>query len=323
MDYCNTTTDLSRAFAKIEDPSYRGLKEARGYVNHSGNVFKLTGSGFVEAVYEGGVKMSLAANLGAVDAAREFFYDTTNDVLYFYPTGGIPDNFTILYGEDWANVKAACVDIASRDAESILDKKYTIPLPKSPQGSASQPYDRDFTHAVALRACGHILSRVEVPQFDSLGAPQNMSARLLSEGEKIFRQYNAGERAFSWEITPDEIGGHNLFPQSGNTSTGIIQLRGKYDVGGMDDPFWKLKITTGGAVGAAEYAMSFDNGDTYQDPEETSSTWELIAGNIYIRFLEIGGVGDFVQNDVWQIEINSPSREETNTAIRSVPINVL
>ena len=340
VTYCNITTDLTRAFSEVMSPKYKGLKTLSGYVAHSGNVYKVYGTGYVEALYEDNVKGTLTASIATVDAVNEWYYDSTNDVLYFYATGGVPDDHDYLYGDAWDSVVSACVEIASREADALLDKKFTVPIPRSPHGTALQPFDREFAHAVALIACGHIVGRIDAPNFDTTGTALNAAARLLSEGRSVIAQYESGEKSFSWAITADEVGGHNIIPGSSNTSVGVIQTRGTYDpdwsTSGaiytsasdpsimFQDPFWKVKITTAGTVGTATYQTSVDNGTTYNGTDITTSTdWKQITNNIWIRFLAVaGGATDFVLNDTWQMEIYSPTREVTNPSIKSIPVRI-
>lgn len=340
VTYCNTTTDLLRAYSRIEEYGQKCLRTLKGYKNHSENVFKFIAPGYVEAVYEDGTKLT-SYSLADLTVAQRYHYDSTNDILYFYPTGGMPDNRAYLAGEDWSNVKTAAVAIASRDAEALLDPTTPVPVPMSPAGSAAQPYDRDFCHAVALMACGHIVARVAPAVYDSTGAPatDSIAAQLITAGRKIVGEYAEHARAFSWEITPDEIGGHNITPGSSNTSAGIIQVRGEYvpsvattavDAGNAttvyfnQDVFWKIKISTGGALGTATWLYSTDDGTTYNDTAiTTSNQWALIGDNIWIRFLaRAGGATDFIENDTWQLEINSSTRKVSRSPIYSVRANV-
>lgn len=209
MAYCNTTTDLLRAYPKVMD-GFRAQKILKGYLPHTtANIFKLGHTGYVEAMYEDNLVMTAAVNLAAVDAAREYFWDSTTDILYFYPTGGVPDNHSYKIGETMATVLSDCVAIASRDADALLDKKYTVPLPMSPDGSTTQPYDRDFTNAVAQLACAHIISRVSPIEFFVSGEVRegNVAGSLMLQGTRLITEYVEGTRVFSWEVTQDEVGG--------------------------------------------------------------------------------------------------------------------
>lgn len=340
--YCNTTTDLLRAYPKV----FEGFKEQRiisGYKSYSATVWMIGGTGYVEAMYEDTTKMTSVASINLTNSAQKYYYDTTNDMLYFYPTGSTPDVHTYKIGEDQATLLTDATQMASRDAEAKLDVKYESPLPMSPDGTSTRPYDRDFVHAVALLACAHVASRFEIARFDSSGnaAEGNQAAALEAAGNKIIQEYIDGKRVFSWEITEDEIGGHNIRATSTNTSAGIIQVRGKfnpdmrtasaiYPLGSSEstfifsDPYWMVKIVLGGVLGTATFTVSKDNGTTYAGSTvATTNQWTHIDCDIWIRFLTFTTASVFVANDTWQLEIYGPQREITSTGMKSKPIEIL
>lgn len=335
--YCNTSTDLVGAYSRIE--ASRDLRILKGYVQHASAVYKIGKVGSFEAMYEDNLPMTLETSANAINQALEYYYDSTNDILYFYFQSGK----TYRIGEDWASTKTRAVQDASRDAEAILNVKYTVPLWMSPDGTSAAPYDRDLTKAVAKMACAHILSRLQPMEYDNLGNPQNTSAHLYEEGRRALQEYVNGKRVFSWEISPAEVGKYNIRPATGNTSVGIIQLRGTYSQDTsrtssavfpsgstftsylVQDPFWVVKIISGGALGTATFSVSLDNGTTYSGATVTTSNqWLLISSGIWIRFLaRAGSSSDFITNDTWQIELYGPDREVTNPGIRSIPIEVI
>lgn len=345
--YCNTTSDLSRAYSKIAEY----LKGQQRIINHNrlkahttANVYKLPASGFVEAMYEDGVLMTEVVSIPTIDSALEWYYDSTNDILYFYPTGGVPENHQYAIGQSVDTIRTDAVKVASREAEARLHSKYALPLPMSPyatvdDGQVVDPYDRDFMDAVAKIACGHLIGGMDPPVFRSDGTAENISAQLLSAGRFIIDEYVSGKRTFSWDVTPSDIGQAKHTPASTNTSHGIIQLRGEIapdrTVGSPvfeslgspvfeQDVFWKVKITTGGVLGTATYQVSKDNGVTYNGTNIlTSNQWREISNNIFIRFLaRANAATDFILNDTWQIEINAPGRKPVQSSMKSVPVMI-
>jgi len=341
--YCNTSTDLSRAYGRVFEYLKGQQQILRGFLPHTtANIFRKAGTGYVEAMFEDGVKMTEAASLGAVDAAQEWYYDSTNDVLYFYPTGGVPENHQYTIGQDIDTIRTDAVKVASREAEARLHSKHIVPIPMSPSATVSggvvkDPYDRDFIDAVAKIACGHLIGNVEPAVFND-GIPENIAAQLLAAGRGVLDEYVTGKRTFSWELTQSEIGKAKHWPDSSNTSHGMIQLRGEFQpdrttttsvypdlsspVGFNQDVFWKIKITTGGALGTATFQVSKDNGTTYNGTDiTTSNQWAEISNNIFVRFLARANAStDFIVNDTWQIEINAPGRQPLSTHVKSVKV---
>jgi len=324
LSYCNTTTDLVGAYARIE--SARDLRVLNGYKPYTtANVFRIGKVGSFEVMFEDNTPMTLVTSIVLVDSAQDYYYDSTNDVLYFYPTGGVPENHTYRVGEDWSATKTRATQDASRDADALLGVKYSTPIFMSENGTVAAPYDRDLTKAVALMACGHIAARVEPRLYDSVGNPQNTSAQLYESGVRLLKDYTDGKRAFSWEITSPEVGKYNVVPTSTNTSAGIFQLRGKYNpTDDFKDAFWKVKIVLGGVLGTATYALSTDNGTTYGTAAATANTWAELSNDVYIRWLpRIDAAGDFVINDTWQIQLYGEDREITSPGIRTIPITII
>lgn len=325
--YCNATTDLIRAYPRIDE--FREYKTLRGWVVHSGSVYKIGGTGYVSTLFENNLPLTAAANVGAISAGK-FYYDSDTDVLYVQATSGLPTASTNVYksGEDWDVLKTWAIQNASREAESLLDARFPIPVPESPDGSTSARYDIDLARAVAKIACALIASRREPMRTE----PEPNTAQMLyDEGRKILDEYNKAERRFSWEMSKDEIGGFTIRPESDNTGDGILQVRGGHKA--WQDDFWRVKITVGGAVGTAKYQYSTDNGSTYNGTDITTSRlWQEISGalagegvlsedlSFYIRFLDRSGTFDV--NDEWQIEINSAQREDARGRIGSVRMSI-
>lgn len=323
--YCNLTTDLYRAYPRLED--FKEQKTLRGWVTHSGSVVKLGNVGYGEQLFENGLQLTAVADVGSVTAGK-YYYDSGADVLYVQPTSGAVTASTYVWGLDWDTLKGWAVDQASRDVDSMLDARFPVPLPESPAEDVTNKYDIDLRRAAAKIAAAIMISRREPMVFEP---DQNLQASLYNEGKMIIDEYNEGKRRFSWEITADEAGGYQIVPGASNTGDGMIQVRGKHE--SWHDDFWKVKITTAGAIGTATYQYSTDNGSTYNGTDITTTrAWQEITGNIagttllptalsfYIRFLDRGGTFDV--NDEWQIEIISDERANPRSKMTTARIDV-
>ncbi len=86
--YCNTTSDLVRAYPRIME-QFRERRTITGYKAYTtANVFMIGGTGYIEAMYEDDTKMTAAASIVTVDAAQEYYYDATNDTLRVFVLAG-------------------------------------------------------------------------------------------------------------------------------------------------------------------------------------------------------------------------------------------
>ena len=313
MPYCNATTDLYRIYPGIED--FKQQKTLRGWVVHSGDVYKISNVGYGETLFENNLQLIAVASIAAILAGK-YFYDADTDIIYVQPTSGTAAQNAYKWGNDWDALKTWAVTRATERVEAILDRTFPIPIPENPYGTSTAKWDGSLIDATAYIACSLISGRREPAKFNSDGSGANLTADLFVSGKSIVDQYNKGELHFSWQITSDEIAGYNVIPTNTNTSIGMFQLRGEYT--GEDDAVWKIKITLAGALGTAKYALSKDNGLTYATAILTSITWTDLGGGIEIRFFERGGGSlAFILNDSWQIDITSkygvPSQSRMGT----------
>lgn len=326
--YSNATTDLVRAFARIEE--YKQQKTLRGWVVHSGSVFKLGNTGYVEALFENDLQLTKVTSLNDV-AAGKFFYDANLDILYAQATSGNITDAGKIYkaGDDWDALKDWAIDQASTDIEALLDARFPRPVPESPHATAAEKWDPDLRMACAKIACSHIAARREPKIYEPT---PNVPAQLEIEGRRIIEEYNSGARRFSWELTRDEAGQAQAHPLSTSTGDGVLQAKAWYD--GVQEFFARVKIVTGGAVGVAEYQYSFDDGATWNgEAIATSNLWKQITGlvasavqsseeleGIWVRFFDRGGTFDV--GDEWQIEVQSSKLSMPRSPIGSARISM-
>ncbi len=318
--YCNTTTDLARAYSRIEE--FKEQRTFRGWVLHSGSVYKIGNTGYVSQLFENNLQLTAAATLGTI-AAGKFYYDSDVDVLYVQATSGLPTDSTNIYrgGEDWDGLKTWAVAQASGIIEGALDPQFPRPLPESPLATSTTKYDAPLILATAYIAAALIVGRREPPAFNADGSAANVSAQLRAAGELIITRYNKREYLFSWEVSEDEVGGVEVTPSSTNTSQGILQVRGQYT--GSEDAYWIVKISTGGDLGTAQYQLSTDNGANYATAITTVATnlWVSLANGIEVRFLGRGGAAsNFIVNDTWQIVVTSSDRSQSRPRMGSVSL---
>jgi hypothetical protein len=166
-----------------------------------------------------------------------------------------------------------------------------------------------------------LVGRQDAAKFNMDGSSANVAADLFMLSKKIIDQYNNGEMAFSWQITKDEIGGYEIFPATTNTSVGMFQLRGEYT--GDEDDTWKIKVTTGGALGTGAYALSLDGGTTYETAVTTVDThaWQTLSNGVDIRWFDRGGAASsLIVNDTWTIELTRSTATQTRSRVGSITL---
>lgn len=316
-NYCNITTDLYRAYPRVEE--FLQAKTVKGWVVDSGSRYKISGVGYAEQLIENGTQMTAAASAAAVDAAGEYFYDADADTLYAQAISGLVTDSGKVYhwGIDRDTLKSWAVERASQEIEARLDNRFPIPLLEDPRGSSTRKWDGPIIQATALMACAIMAARKEPKRYDANGGPENIAAELEAGAIKIIEGYNDGKLRFSWELTPDEIGAGELVPASANTSVGMFQIKGEY-TGTQEQP-WVIKITTAGQVGTAKFKLSTDGGTTFGAETTTSKAWTSLSGGFYIRFFDRGGSAStaFVVNDQWDMMVVPTTASLTRTRIGS------
>lgn len=317
-NYCNATTDLFRAYPRIEE--YKELRTLRGFVVHSGSVYKIGNVGYGEQLIENNLPLTAVTTLQSV-AAGKYYYDADTDILYVQATSGAVTDAANVYrwGSDWDTLKSWAVQQASEMLEGMLDARFPTPLPENPFGSSTRRYDGIIIQTTAQLACSLLVGRREPADFASDGSANNLSARLWNAALNNVAQLNDGRIRLQYEVTPDEIGGAQIISGSANTSVGMIQLRGMYS--GADDALWMLKITTGGDLGTARYKISTDNGATYSGEETTAVTWTSIGSGLEVRFFaRSGGSSSFVVTDTWQLVLTASDRAQSRPRVGSATL---
>mgnify|MGYP001584764801 CR=1 FL=1 len=320
IEYCNLTTDIYRAYPRIEE--FKVQKTMRGWVLHSGSVYKKANVGYGEMLFENNLPMAAVASVATI-AAGKFYYDAANDILYAQSTTGtmVTTTNAYLWGVDWDTLKEWAVEQASGRIEALLDQKFPIPIPENSRGTSTQHWDLPIIQATALMACSLIVSRQEPMKFNPDGSGANAAADLFLAAKSIVDQYNAGTMAFSWELTKDEIGSYYIVPGSSNTSVGMFQLRGAYN--GAEDETWVIKIITGGALATATYKLSQDNGATYGSVVTTLAThaWQTLGNGLEIRFFDRGATTTaFIADNTWQIFLTASTNSQSRSGIGSIKL---
>ena len=315
--YCNITTDLTDAYARIEEYAAMRMR-LEGFEAYSGSVYKLENSGHVEKLYEDGTELVEVDSLGEVNGAGKWYYDSSEDVLYVWCSDGAdPDTHEMERGFDWTALKTRMRNQAQDEIDAMLDKRFPRPIPQSRGYWTTNKYDIPLVRATAFLTCANI-----VKMFGNYELAERLRKQVTDPetGGGIIDRYNSGELRFSWETSPDEAGHWDLEPDSGNNGDGFIEVRGLYgglateefweegEVPLVEEEVWLVEIDKAGAVGTATFKWSRDNGETWEETEqETDYEWISLAAGIKIRFWDRGG--EFALGDKWRIYLH-PRRSE-------------
>jgi len=319
--YCNTTTDLQRAFTNIENYNHREVVKTWTIVSGQADTYSHRGTGYVNMVFDDTVPLTVQTSIANVQSnVGSFYYDSTNDILYVHQTGaGDPDTSTIEVTpyDIWANFKQQSVYDAMSELEAMLDPKFPIPLPMARHPYAisgeTRHYEYDIVQVTAILACKNIIQGVNPGDM----IIKTLMSMLINEDETgIIDEHRSGKRAFKFEMSGDE---HRavIEPKSVTSGSGRLIVYGEYTGGRRDT--WLITITTGGAIDESttpKFKVSFDNGTTDHMTDLQGAYGEqLIKDGVYLAFDD--REGNFTQNDTWIIHVEPAGEMAGNASLRS------
>jgi hypothetical protein len=242
-------------------------------------------------------------NLGAgqssvsdVNANGRWYYDDSNDAVYYYNDTTNPNDMLIESGDDWDTLRTRYISNAEKYLDSRLDGK----LPRKQFKDKDGNYDYSIVRTTALIAC-YFLIRANDPTSEVGNA-------LFEEAERNILSLNDGSTKLSWQVSGDASKGV-IRQVSVSGAINIVDTRGHYY-----DVYDKVgvKITTAGAIGTAIYSVwhkdadklgseRMNNSEVADYTETINGQYQPLANDVYIRFA--GDTADTATlNDKWEIE---------------------
>jgi hypothetical protein len=323
VEYCNLDKDLTDVVADIRQ--VRGLEKVDGpWRKHSGNIYVLRNSGYVEMVFENGRELAsvdLTADPPETEddiTAGEFYYKASEDALYVETlNSGSPQLVDIHFGPDWLAMATRMRAQASEMVEGWLRSIYATPFQKVPDTDLSRSgrkYDYWIIKAVAKVTCALILRQfnhndrrarqlmleVNTPAFDEDTGPEDGSPGIIQE-------IRSGNITLNTQVDNRLSGGVNIFEQSSNTGNGYCDYWQGSRFSGSSKQIWLVEIDTAGDIDAATFKLSRDDGRTF---DKTLEPVRRASGN-HNRRISLGrGVevefttdtgGQFEVGDKWRL----------------------
>ena len=294
MAYC-TNRDLKDVFPSIDE--FDTKTAVYGWVVDSSNRYKAHNVGLVTQLFANGENLGNAQSAYTdVDTNGEWFYDDTNDIVYYNNSATNPNDMLMESGDDWDSIRTRYIDNAGKYLDSRLDGR----LPREQFKDQDGNYDYIIVRTTALLACSFLI-RASQPTSEIADA-------LFEESEKNILSLNEGSTKLSWQVTGDSSQGViREISVSGNLR--IVDTRGQYH-----DIYDRIgvKITTAGALGTAKYSVWLKDGDNLGAERMNNSEdadyvdtingqYQTLASGVDIRFA--GDTADTATlNDKWEIE---------------------
>lgn len=317
-----TVSDLRDVYPNID--SYDTKSPVYGWEVESGSQYRANDCGLINQLFANGKDLGSAqADKASVTVNDEWFYDSTEDTVYYFNSATNPADMLMESGEDWATHKTDMLYKASRYLDSYIDNS----LPRQ-----SWKNDEGAFDYIIIRLTAQICAYFLISSHD----PENEDAiKIKEEFEMMLDKINAGQVKLGFEISQDSSQGI-IRELSASGTLKPIDLRGKYS-GNVYDKI-RLQIITGGVIGTATYSvwvagndkLGINQGSQTITAQKITGGYQTLAGGLQVRFgasTTIGASGataDLLDasgtaNDVWEIEVFAVGEEQNDSrSIKSI-----
>ncbi len=303
--YCNITTDLIGVVPRLEAFDQKTL--VTPWTVESGSQYRADSVGFLSQLYKNGQDLGAAeANQGAVDANDEWFYDASNEVVFFFNSVQSPNQDSMEAGVTWDTLKQRVVDEQAERIRSYIPFPILTRKGVGMDSASSRDYDWIIIKSNATLACAELVRPTD-PEL-----AEELELRIINpETEKgLLDRLKRGEYALSYQ-SEGQQGVRQVAIDASSTSD-IVDVRGTPTV---DWDLLKIIIVTGGTLTAGTanetvtYSVLGRNGNIKSSPIVTAELitggWDIAAYGVSIRF----SMGKLVAADEWELEVNGSPAE--------------
>ena len=299
--YC-THKELKRVFPQLDE--FDQKTPIYGWVEVTTNKYAAHNSGSVTQLFVDGESLGSAQSAHTdLNVEGEWFYNSTDDVLYYY-SASTPIDKLMEAGELFTAMVTQFRTDASRYIDSRLDPK----LPKNQLKDKNGNFDYMIVRTTALYAAAFMV-RTKDPTSD-------MAAALMLEADNNVQLLNEGRAALSWQNTGDASQGVLRDVTYTDGEVRPVDFRGR--AYGVDYDLVKLKIGTGGAIGTATYNVWVKDSDGLKQNqvvtnEKITGDYQKLAHGLEIRFSGTTDSSTATANNEWEVEVRGYN-EEIDTA---------
>ena len=303
--YC-THKELKRVFPQLDE--FDQKVPIYGWVEVTTNKYAAHNSGSVTQLFVDGESLGSAQSAHTdLNVEGEWFYNSTDDVLYYY-SASTPIDKLMEAGELFTTM----VTQFSTDARRYLDSRLDPKLPKNQLKDKDGNYDYMIVRTASLYAAAFMV-RTKDPTSE-------LAAAIMLEADNNVQLLNEGRAALSWQNTGDASKG----VLRDVTYTGAIRpvdFRGR--AGGVDYDLVKLEIEDAGAIGTATYNVWVKNSDGLKqnkvvDDEKITGDYQPLAYGLEIRFAGTTDASAAVQTDEWEVEVRGMYEEVDTSDLKGI-----
>ena len=299
--YC-THKELKRVFPQLDE--FDQKVPIYGWVEVTSNKYAAHNSGSVTQLFVDGESLGSAQSAHTdLNVEGEWFYNSTDDVLYYY-SASTPIDKLMESGELFTTMVTQFRTDASRYIDSRLDPK----LPKNQLKDKNGNFDYMIVRTTALYAAAFMV-RTKDPSSD-------MAAAIMLEADNNVQLLNEGRAALSWQNTGDASQGVLRDVTYTDGEVRPVDFRGR--AYGVDYDLVQLKIGTGGAIGTATYNVWVKDSDGLKQNqvvtnEKITGDYQKLAHGLEIRFSGTTDSSTATANNEWEVEVRGYN-EEIDTA---------
>lgn len=309
--YCNTEGDLQAVMPDIHNYNQKFL--VQNWVVHSGSIYKSFDSGYIDVLFRSGEDLgNKQGNVGALDTDGEWFYDSSEDVVYIFSDSDVTD-LVMEGGADWDDLKDKTVKETADMLRSYIGRPILRMNNANSQGAAGRNYPYVIIRANAILACAQLVMPYDPDRGQAI---QDMA--MSDEGTGLLDRIKRGEFALPSDTSPDKNAGVvRQISLDNDTTGGIIDVQNvNHPMTRFDDI--RVVITTGGTFTAGtsspvkyDVFVSDDTGlrrTRTVENEIVTGVFQPAAYGIAIRFSE----GVYTANDEWGILVMGGHSNETS-----------
>tara|TARA_R110000765_G_scaffold6480_2_gene19948 strand:+ start:180 stop:1133 length:954 start_codon:yes stop_codon:yes gene_type:complete len=305
--YC-THKELKRVFPQLDE--FDTKVQVLGWTTVSTNKYASHNSGLVSQLFADGEDLGAAQSAHTdLNVEGEWFYNSAEDVLYYYSASNPADKL-IEAGEEFT----AMVTQFRTDASRYLDSKLDPNLPANQFKDKSGNFDYMIIRTTAL-LCATLMIRATDPTSEQATA-------MMEEAQGNIDALNNGKAGLSWQNTTDSSKG----VVRDVTYTGTVRpvdTRGHYS-GTFD--LLKIKIITAGAIGTAKYSvwakdsdkLGMNEGSQIVTDEIINGDYQSLSGGLQIRFSGTDFNSTAALNDIWEVEVQGWSEEVDVNSLKPI-----
>ena len=288
--YC-THKELKRVFPQLD--SFDNKKQIYGWTEVSSNKYAAHNSGIVSQLFADGEDLGPAQSAHTdLNVEGEWFYNSAEDVLYYYSASNPADKL-MEAGEEFTTMVTQYRTDASRYLDSMLDPN----MPKEALKDKEGNFDYIIIRSTALIAANFMIK--------SHDPNSELANALMAEAMMNIENINEGKAALSWQVTRDSSQGiiRDVTYTAGQVRP--VDTRGEWS--GTYDLI-KVKIGTGGVLGTATYNVYIKDGDKLKNQQIITNKvingdYQELAGGLEIRFAGSTDSSTATANNEWEIEV--------------------